>query len=131
MKKPKEGKKALGRLIAYFKPEMKYVLFLALTVILGVIANVIAPSMQSTAIDNVVTGKFGEIPRILSLMLMICGCAHKAPAEEKTGTDHERAQITKDFISLLDEDPELKDLVEESIELAAVNIRANLHAANT
>ncbi|MBQ6509549.1 MAG: ABC transporter ATP-binding protein [Flexilinea sp.] len=71
VEKPKEGKKALGRLIAYFKPEMKYVIFLALTVILGVIANVIAPSMQSTAIDNVVTGKFEEIPRILSLMLMV------------------------------------------------------------
>ena len=71
VEKPKEGRKALGRLIAYFRPEMKYVIFLALTVILGVIANVIAPSMQSTAIDNVVTGRFDEIPRILSLMLMI------------------------------------------------------------
>ena len=71
VEKPKEGKKTLSRLLSYFKPEMKYVIFLALTVILGVIASVTSPSLQSTAIDDLVTGKFGEIPRILSLMLII------------------------------------------------------------
>ena len=71
VEKPKEAKKALGRLAAYFRPEMKYVIFLALSVILAVTANVIAPGMQSTAIDNVVSGRFDEIPRILTIMLFI------------------------------------------------------------
>ena len=71
VEKPKEGKKALSRLIAYFKPEMKYVIFLALTVILAVAANVTAPGMQSTAIDHVVSGNFGEIPQILGIMLFV------------------------------------------------------------
>ena len=71
VEKPKEAKKALGRLAAYFRPEMKYVIFLALSVILAVTANVIAPGMQSTAIDNVVSGRFDEIPRILTVMLFI------------------------------------------------------------
>ena len=71
VEKPKEGKKALGRLISYFKPEIKYVIFLALTVILAVAANVTAPGMQSTAIDHVVSGNFGEIPHILGIMLLV------------------------------------------------------------
>ena len=71
VEKPKEGKKALSRLISYFKPEMKYVFFLALTVILAVAANVTAPGMQSMAIDHVVSGNFGEIPHILGIMLFV------------------------------------------------------------
>ena len=71
VEKPKEGKKTLSRLISYFAPEKKYVLFLALTVFLAVIASVTAPSLQSSAIDNLVSGQFGDIPRILGIMLII------------------------------------------------------------
>ncbi len=71
VEKPKEGKKTLSRLISYFAPEKKYVLFLALTVFLAVIASVTAPSLQSSAIDNLVSGHFGDIPRILGIMLII------------------------------------------------------------
>ena len=71
VEKAKNGKKTLGRLAAYFKPDLKYVILLAFAVMGAVIANVIAPSLQSTAIDDLVTGAFGEIPRILGLMLMI------------------------------------------------------------
>lgn len=70
VEKPKEGKKTLSRLVAYFGPEKKYVVLLALTVVLAVLASVIAPSLQSSAIDGLVTGAFGEIPRILGLMLL-------------------------------------------------------------
>ena len=68
--KPKERKKTLSRLISYFRPEKKYVILLAAAVVLAVSASVIAPSLQSSAIDSLVTGAFGEIPRILGLMLL-------------------------------------------------------------
>ncbi len=70
VEKPKEGKKTLFRLISYFRPEKKYVILLAAAVVLAVSASVIAPSLQSSAIDGLVTGDFGEIPRILGLMLL-------------------------------------------------------------
>ena len=68
--KPKEGKKTLSRLISYFRPEKKYVILLAAAVVLAVSASVIAPSLQSSAIDSLVIGAFEEIPRILGLMLL-------------------------------------------------------------
>ena len=70
VEKPKEGKKTLTRLISYFRPEKKYVIFLAVAVVLAVLASVIAPSLQSRAIDGLVTRSFEEIPRILGLMLL-------------------------------------------------------------
>lgn len=71
VEKAKDQKKTLGRLAAYFRPDLKYVLFLGLAVVGAVAASVIAPSLQSNAIDNLVKGAFGEIPGILALMLMI------------------------------------------------------------
>ena len=70
VEKPKEGKKTLSRLISFFRPEKKYVILLAAAVVLAVSASVIAPSLQSSAIDSLVTGAFEEIPRILGLMLL-------------------------------------------------------------
>ncbi len=71
VEKAKDQKKTLGRLAAYFRPDLKYVLFLGLAVVGAVAASVIAPSLQSNAIDNLVKGAFGEIPGILAAMLMI------------------------------------------------------------
>ena len=71
VEKPKDTKKSLVRLVAYFRPEMKYVLLLAGAVVLAVIASVIAPSLQSRAIDGLVSGSFDEIPRILGMMLLV------------------------------------------------------------
>ena len=45
-------------------------ILLAAAVVLAVSASVIAPSLQSSAIDSLVTGAFEEIPRILGLMLL-------------------------------------------------------------
>ena len=70
VEKPKERKKTLSRLISYFRPEKKYVILLAAAVVLAVSASVIAPSLQSSAIDSLVIGAFEEIPRILGLMLL-------------------------------------------------------------
>ena len=70
VEKPKEGKKTLSRLVSYFGPEKKYVILLAVAVVLAVSASVIAPSLQSSAIDGLVTGAFEEIPGILGMMLL-------------------------------------------------------------
>ena len=55
---------------------------------------------------------------VISILLVLCGCGETA---ENTETNKARAQITKDFMSLLEDDPELMELVEKSISLAAVN----------
>ena len=70
VEKPKDAKSALFRLAAYFAPDKKYVILLALAVVIAVVANVIAPSLQSRAIDSLVGGTFAAIPRILALMLL-------------------------------------------------------------
>ena len=41
--------------------------------------------------------------------------------EERIVPSEERQQITKDFIGLMEADPELKDLMEESIHIASIN----------
>ncbi len=69
VEKPREGKKTLARLVAYFGPEKKYVALLAAAVVFAVAASVTAPSFQSSAIDSLVSGSFGEIPRFLAMML--------------------------------------------------------------
>ena len=71
VEKPKDGKKALARLISYFRPEIRYVICLALVVILAVCASVIGPSLQSSAIDGLVSREFDKIPRFLGLMLLV------------------------------------------------------------
>ncbi len=70
VEKPKDAKSTLPRLAAYFAPDRKYVLLLAFAVVLAVSANVIAPSLLSRAIDNLVGGSFDAIPRILAWMLL-------------------------------------------------------------
>ena len=69
--KPKEGGKTLRQLLTYFRPEIPYVISLALAVIVTVAVSVIAPSLQSQAIDGLVARAFGIIPPILGLMLIL------------------------------------------------------------
>ena len=71
VEKPKEAKATLSRLAAYFAPDLKYVVLLALSVVLGVVASVLAPSFQSKAIDNLVGASFDAIPPILGWMLLL------------------------------------------------------------
>ena len=70
VEKPKNGKKTFGRMLEWFRPEWGYVLCLSLAVVLSVGASVIGPSLQSSAIDGMVAGEFGKIPKILGLMLL-------------------------------------------------------------
>ena len=69
VEKPKNGKETLRRLLQYFKSERTAVLIMAGIVLISVIASVLAPSFQSSAIDKVVNGEYGMLPRILALML--------------------------------------------------------------
>ena len=55
---------------------------------------------------------------IITLLFLLCSCVHEA---DKKTVSRERAQITLDFISLMNDDPELLTLVEKSIHLASVN----------
>ena len=69
--KPKNGQQTLRRLMGYFRSELKYVILLALSVVLAVAAGVIAPRLQSSAIDDLVARSFDRIPRLLGMMLGI------------------------------------------------------------
>jgi len=69
--KPKDGRQTLRRLLGYFRPELKYVIYLALSVVLAVAAGVIAPRLQSSVIDDLVAREFDAIPPILGMMLCV------------------------------------------------------------
>ena len=69
VEKPKNGRETLARLIRYFAPERTYVLLLGAAVVIAVLASVIAPSLQSKAIDHLVTRSFDRIPHVLGMML--------------------------------------------------------------
>ncbi len=69
--KPKDGRQTLHRLLGYFRPELKYVIYLALSVVLAVAAGVIAPRLQSSVIDDLVAREFGAIPPLLGMMLCV------------------------------------------------------------
>lgn len=78
VEKPKDGGKTLRRLIRYFREERRYVLYLALAVVLAVLAGVFAPRLQSGVIDDLVARDFSAIPKALALMLglyIVHGCA--------------------------------------------------------
>ena len=66
----------------------------------------------------------------VSLSLLLAGCnfqitIHDAPVSVSSdeAIEREHEQITKDFINMLEEDPELKALMEKSIRQAAVTNR--------
>lgn len=73
VEKPKEGKKTAVRLLQYFSREFKLITSLLLVVIVVVMCSVIAPSLQSNAIDTIADGRFGEIGLVLILMLILYG----------------------------------------------------------
>ena len=62
-------------------------------------------------------GKYALIFATVLLILCLFGCSK---AQKATPDEHVHTPSTLDFISLLEDDPELKALMEESIALAAV-----------
>lgn len=69
--KPKNSKETIKRLLSYFKNERKTVIYLFAAVILSVICSVVAPSLQSKAIDAVSAGKFSSVGSVLIAMLSV------------------------------------------------------------
>ena len=81
--KPKSGRQTLRRLLGYFRPEMKYVVYLSLSVVLAVMTGVIAPRLQrsviavlapayqSDAVDQVVAGNFRGVNPDLFWMILL------------------------------------------------------------
>ena len=70
VEKPKDARNSLPRLVSYFVPDRKYVICLAFSVLFTVVAGVIAPSLQSSAIDDLVRRTFTAIPQTLVQMLL-------------------------------------------------------------
>ena len=76
--KPKNGQQTLRRLAGYFRPERRYVIYLAAAVVLAVAASVVAPRLQSSVIDELVARRFDAIRPLLGWMLgiyIVHGCA--------------------------------------------------------
>lgn len=68
--KPKEGKATLRRLLAYFGGERLSVILLFVIVGAAVLLHIAAPALQSKVIDNLASGLFDRIPKVLLLMLL-------------------------------------------------------------
>lgn len=71
VEKPKNGRETVRRLVSYFSAEKKAVLLMSLAVLISVIASVLAPGYQSSAIDKIVSAEYDLLPRILIIMLLM------------------------------------------------------------
>lgn len=71
VEKPKDGKKTVLRFIIYFSKEIKIIIALILSVSVSVVCSVIAPSLQSKAIDIIADGKYNSLNSILILMIIL------------------------------------------------------------
>ncbi len=69
VEKPQNAKQTLRRLLSYFRSELKFVILMSAAVLVSVIASVLAPSFQSSAIDKIVSAQYGLLPKILAVML--------------------------------------------------------------
>ncbi len=73
VEKPKDVRKTMQRLVKYFQYEKGMVFGLLLVVVILVVCSVYAPKLQSEAIDRITEGKFGALPGVLILMLVVYG----------------------------------------------------------
>ncbi len=69
--KPKEGKKTLLKLLKYFAEEMSLIAFLIAAVVVVVVCSVLAPNLQSKAVDTIADGRYSDINSILIVMLVL------------------------------------------------------------
>ena len=68
VEKPKKGKQTVRRLIAYFRPEMKTVIVMAVVSAASVVASVLGPKYQSNAIDSIVQKDYASLQKLLLYM---------------------------------------------------------------
>ena len=71
VEKPKNGKKTMIRLCKYFSSEKLMLLGLISAVIIVVVCSVIAPSLQSNAIDTIASKRFEQLPFILLIVTIV------------------------------------------------------------
>ena len=71
VEKAKDSGKTLHRLLDYFRPETGRLTMLFICVALGVGASILAPTLQSKAIDCITQRQFDALPRFLILMLIV------------------------------------------------------------
>nr|WP_302599602.1 ABC transporter ATP-binding protein [uncultured Cellulosilyticum sp.] len=71
VEKPQEGKKTLVRLFKYFAAEKMMIIALMAVVVVVVACSVYAPSLQSSAIDQLAGRSFEKLPSILKAMVMV------------------------------------------------------------
>ncbi len=71
VEKPKNGKRTVKRLFSYFRNESLFIILLSVVVVVSVAVSVLAPTVQSRAIDGIVSGEFEKIPSLLVLMLSL------------------------------------------------------------
>lgn len=73
VQKAKDGRKTLGKLLRYFTAEKYMLLGLLVAVCVLVVCTVVAPGLQSKAIDNITEGTYNRLPEILLTILVIHG----------------------------------------------------------
>ncbi len=73
VEKAKDGKKTLKRLLSYFVKEEHMLVILMTAVCFVVVCSVVAPGLQSEAIDRISEGEFQKLPKILFTMLFMYG----------------------------------------------------------
>ncbi len=73
VEKAKDGKKTLKRLLEYFVKEKYMLIILMVAVCFVVVCSVVAPGLQSEAIDRISEGKFDKLSIILVVMLCMYG----------------------------------------------------------
>ncbi|MBO4236056.1 MAG: ABC transporter ATP-binding protein [Firmicutes bacterium] len=70
IEKPKSGKETVSKLLVYFKEDRKVVILLFFIVAVSVILQILAPALQSKAIDHLTSGAYSLIPRVLIYMVI-------------------------------------------------------------
>ncbi|MBQ8983144.1 MAG: ABC transporter ATP-binding protein [Lachnospiraceae bacterium] len=73
VEKAKDKKGTLKRLLTYFASEKKNVLLLLIVVVVGVVCGILAPSLQSRAIDAITEREFADLPVLLAAMGIVYG----------------------------------------------------------
>lgn len=71
VEKPQDAKKTIGRLCRYFPKELHTMIVLLASVFVMVICSVIAPKLQSNAIDCIAQGTYAMLTSILVTMLVV------------------------------------------------------------
>ena len=73
VEKAQNRSRTFRRLIAYFRPETGRLVILFICVTVGAAASIIAPTLQSGAIDSIAAKQFDALPRFLILMIIMYG----------------------------------------------------------